>query len=244
MQALQIDDSLPEAHTSLGLVKEHFEWDWAGAEQEFKRAIELNPNSATAHHWYGDYLANMGRSEQGLRETTKAKNLDPLSPIINTTLGWQLYLAGKNDAAADQLRSVLDIDAKFAPARRILEEVYAQMGKHKEAVSEREKILALSGSPELAASIEEDFAKSGYKGVLRSWLDGLTEISKYGYVSPYSIAQAYVRMDEKEKTFEWLQKAFEEHDSGLVSVAVEPIFQPVRSDPRFKDLVKRMKLAN
>jgi serine/threonine protein kinase/tetratricopeptide (TPR) repeat protein len=244
MQALEIDDSLPEAHTSLGLVKEHFQWDWAGAEQEFKRAIELNPNSATAHHWYGDYLANMGRSEQGLRETTKAKDLDPLSPIINTTLGWQLYLAGKNDAAADQLRSVLDIDAKFAPARRILEEVYAQMGKHKEAVSEREKILALSGSPELAASIEEDFAKSGYKGVLRSWLDGLTEISKYGYVSPYSIAQAYVRMDEKEKTFEWLQKAFEEHDSGLVSVAVEPIFQPVRSDPRFKDLVKRMKLAN
>jgi TolB-like protein/Tfp pilus assembly protein PilF len=244
MQALEIDDSLPEAHTSLGLVKEHFQWDWAGAEQEFKRAIELNPNSATAHHWYGDYLANMGRSEQGLRETTKAKDLDPLSPIINTTLGWQLYLAGKNDAAADQLRSVLDIDAKFAPARRILEEVYAQMGEHKEAVSEREKILALSGSPELAASIEEDFAKSGYKGVLRSWLDGLTEISKYGYVSPYSIAQAYVRMDEKEKTFEWLQKAFEEHDSGLVSVAVEPIFQPVRSDPRFKDLVKRMKLAN
>jgi serine/threonine protein kinase/Tfp pilus assembly protein PilF len=244
MQALQIDDSLPEAHASLGLVKEHFEWDWAGAEQEFRRAIELNPNSAIAHHWYGDYLANMGRSEQGLRETAKAKDLDPLSPIINTTLGWQLYLAGKNDAAADQLRSVLDIDAKFAPARRILEEVYAQMGKQKEAVSEREKILSLSGSPELAASIEEDFAKSGYKGVLGSWLEGLTEISKYGYVSPYSIAQAYARMGEKEKTFEWLRKAFEEHDSGLVSVAVEPIFEPVRSDPRFKDLLKRMKLSN
>jgi len=243
MQALDIDDALPEAHTSLGLVKEHFEWDWAGAEREFRRAIELNPNSATAHHWYGDYLANMGRSEEGLRETRKAQEFDPLSLIINTTLGKQLYLAGKNDQAVEQLRKVLDIDAKFAPARPLLEEVYAGMGKQKEAVAEREKILSLSGSPELAASIEEDFNQGGYKGVLQSWLDGLTEISKYGYISPYNIAQAYMRMGEKEKTFSWLEKAYEEHDSGLVSLAVEPIFDPLRSDPRFKDLLRRMKLA-
>jgi TolB-like protein/Tfp pilus assembly protein PilF len=244
MQALEIDDTLAEAHTSLGLVKEHFEWDWAGAEQEFQRAIELNPNSATAHHWYGDYLANMGRSEQGLRETRKAQELDPLSLIINTSLGWQLYLAHQNDAAAEQLRKVLEMDAKFAPARRLLEEVYAQMGKQKEAVAEREKILSLSGSPELAASIEEDFAKSGYRGVLQSWLEGLTEISKHSYVSPYSIAQAYMRMGENQRVFDWLQRAYEEHDSGLVSVAVEPMFEPVRSDPRFRDLLRRTKLSN
>jgi eukaryotic-like serine/threonine-protein kinase len=244
MQALDIDDTLPEAHTSLGLVKEHFEWDWTGAEREFRRAIELNPNSATAHHWYGDYLSNMGRSDEGLRETKKAQELDPLSLIINTTLAKQLYLAGKNDQAVEQLRKVLDIDAKFAPARPLLEEVYAGMGKQKEAVAEREKILSLSGSPELAASIEEDFSKGGYKGVLQSWLDGLTEISKYGYISPYSIAQAYMRMGEKEKTFSWLEKAYEEHDSGLVSLAVEPMFDPIRSDPRFKDLLRRMKLES
>jgi serine/threonine protein kinase/tetratricopeptide (TPR) repeat protein len=244
MQALDIDDTLPEAHTSLGLVKEHFEWDWTGAEREFRRAIELNPNSATAHHWYGDYLSNMGRSDEGLRETKKAQELDPLSLIINTTLAKQLYLAGKNDQAVEQLRKVLDIDAKFAPARPLLEEVYAGMGKQKEAVAEREKILSLSGSPELAASIEEDFSKGGYKGVLQSWMDGLTEISKYGYISPYSIAQAYMRMGEKEKTFSWLEKAYEEHDSGLVSLAVEPMFGPIRSDPRFKDLLQRMKLAS
>jgi len=243
MQALDIDDTLPEAHASLGLVKEHFEWDWTGAEREFRRAIELNPNSATAHHWYGDFLANMGRSEEGLRETKKAQELDPLSLIINTTLAKQLYLAGKNDQAVEQLRKVLDIDAKFAPARPLLEEVYAGMGKQKEAVAEREKILSLSGSPELAASIEEDFSKGGYKGVLQSWLDGLTEISKYGYISPYNIAQAYMRMGEKEKTFSWLEKAYEEHDSGLVSLAVEPMFDPIRSDPRFKDLLRRMKLV-
>src|SRR6266481_3131505 len=244
MQALEIDDTLAEAHTSLALVKEHFEWDWTGAESEFRRAIELNPNSATAHHWYGDYLANMGRLEEGTRETKKALELDPLSPITNTTMGWQFYLARQNDQAVDQLRKVLEIDPKFSPARRILEEVYAHMGKYKEAVGEREKFLSLSGGPELAASIEEDFNRSGYKGVLQSWLDGLTELSKHSYVSSYSIAESYMRVGEKQKAFEWLDKAYEEHDSGLVSVAVEPMFEPIRTDPRFKDIVKRMKLPN
>ena len=244
MQALEIDDTLAEAHTSLGLVKEHFEWDWAGAEQEFKRAIALNPNSATAHHWYGEYLSNMGRLEEGTRETKKALELDPLSLIINTTLGWQFYLAAQNEQAVEQLGKVLEIDPKFSPARRILEEVYAHMGKHKEAVAEREKALSLSGGPELAASIEEDFTKTGYKGVLQSWLDGLTELSKHSYVSSYSIAESYMRMGEKQKAFEWLEKAYEEHDSGLVSVAVEPMFESIRSDPRFKELVRRIKLSN
>jgi serine/threonine-protein kinase len=243
MQALEIDDTLAEAHTSLALVKEHFEWDWTGAETEFRRAIELNPNSATTHHWYGDYLANMGRSEEGLRETKRAQELDPLSLIINTTLGWQLYLAGRSDQAIEQLRKVLDIDAKFTPARRVLEEVYAQTGRQKEAVEEREKVVSLSGSPELATSIAEDFSKLGYKGVQQSWLDGLTEISKHGYVSSYSIAEGYMRLGQKEKALEWLEKAYQEHDSGLVSIAVEPMFDPMRTNPRFVDIVRRMKLS-
>src|SRR6266403_1190224 len=243
MQALEIDDTLAEAHTSLALVKEHFEWDWTGAETEFRRAIELNPNSATTHHWYGDYLANMGRSEEGLGETKRAQELDPLSLIINTTLGWQLYLAGRSDQAIEQLRKVLDIDAKFTLARRVLEEVYAQTGRQKEAVEEREKVVSLSGSPELAASIAEDFSKLGYKGVQQSWLDGLTEISKHGYVSSYSIAEGYMRLGQKEKALEWLEKAYQEHDSGLVSIAVEPMFDPMRTNPRFVDIVRRMKLS-
>jgi tetratricopeptide (TPR) repeat protein len=185
----------------------------------------------------------MARPEEGLRETKKAQELDPLSLIINTTLGWQLYLAHRSDQAIEQLRKVLDIDAKFTPARRILEEVYAQSGRQKEAVEEREKVLSLSGSPELAASIAEDFSRYGYKGVQQSWLDGLTEISKHGYVSPFSIAEGYMRLGQKEKSFEWLERAYEEHDSGLVSIAVEPMFDPVRAEPRFKDIVRRMKLS-
>ena len=243
MQALEIDSALAEAHTSLALVKEHFEWDWPGAEQEFRRAIELDPSSANAHHWYGDYLSNMGQLEEGLRETRKARESDPLSLIINTTIGWQLYLLRQNDQAIEQLRAVLDIDPKFSPARRLLEQVFAQSGRFKEAVAEREKMLSLSGGAELAASIEEDFAKSGYRGVLKSWLDGLQEISKHSYVSPLSIAEAYMRVGEKEKALNWLEKAYEDHDSGLASLGVDPLFDPIRSENGFRDILARMKLT-
>jgi lipopolysaccharide biosynthesis regulator YciM len=186
----------------------------------------------------------MRRSKDEKKKKKKAQELDPLSLIINTTLGKQLYLAGKNEEAVEQLRKVLDIDAKFAPARPLLVEVYEQMGKQKEAVAERKKIRRRRGSRELAASSEEDYTKGGYKKVVQSWMDGLTEISKYVYLSPYSVAQAAMRTGDKEKTFSWLEKAYEEHDSGLVSLAVEPVFEPLRTDSRFKDLIRRMKLPN
>jgi serine/threonine-protein kinase len=242
-QALAIDGTLAEAHTSLGLVKEHFEWDWGGADQQFRKAIELNPNSANAHHWYGDYLANMGKSDEGLRETRKALESDPLSLIINTTVGRQLYFSRQYDQAVEQLRKVLDIDPKFAPARTILEGVYAQMGKQKEAVAEREKMISLSGGPELTAAIEQEFATSGYRGVLQSSLKGLTEMSRHEYVSPYIIAQAYMRTGDRERTMEWLEKAYQEHDSGLVSLAAEPMFDPLRSNLHFQEIVRQMKFG-
>lgn len=242
-QALAIDGSLAEAHTSLGLVKEHFEWDWPGADQQFQRAIELNSTSANAHHWYGDYLANMGRFDDGLRETHKALESDPLSLVINTTVGRQLYLSRQYAPAVEQLRKVLDIDPKFAPARTILEGVYAQMGKQKEAVEEREKMISLSGGPELAAAIEQEYATSGYRGVLQSSLKGLTEMSRHEYVSPYIIAQAYMRTGDQERALEWLEKAYREHDSGLVSVAVEPMFDPLRSNAQLQEILRQMKLA-
>ena len=244
MQALNIDETLGEAHTSLALVKEHYEWDWLGAEKEFKRAIELNPNSANAHLWYGDFLANTGRLPEGMLEIKRAQGLDPLSLIVNTNLGWQYYLSHDYDQAVEQLRRVLDIDPKFVSARRMLEGVYAKMGKQKEAFFEREKLISISGNPELAGSVEEDFSKSGYKGVLRSWLDGMTELSKHSYVSSFEIAMIHARMDEKEQTLDWLEKAFDEHDSGLVSLAVDPLFDSVRSDPRFQAMLKRLKLSS
>ena len=243
MEALQIDDTLAEAHTSVGLVREYYDWDWAGAEREFRRAIELNQNSATAHHWYGDYLAKMGRLGEATRELIKAKELDSLSPTINTTLGWQFYIAGQREQAIEQLRRVLEMDSKFAPARRTLEEVYAQSGMYKEAVAEREKALELSGSPELAASVAQDFVASGYKGVLQSWLDGLLEVSKRDYVSPFTVAQTYARLGDKESAFTWLEKAYTVRDSRLASLKVDSAFEPMRGDRRFRDLVNRLGLS-
>ncbi len=243
MEALQIDDTLAEAHTSVGLVREYYDWDWGGAEREFRRAIELNPNSATAHHWYGDYLAKMGRLEEATRELRRAKELDSLSLTINTTLGWQFFVARQNQQAIEQLRKVLEMDSTFAPARRTLEEVYAQGGMYKEAVGEREKALELSGSPELAASVAQDYATSGFRGVLQSWLDGLLEVSKRDYVSPYAVAQTYARLGEKEPAFTWLEKANAVRDSRLASLKVDPWFDTMRGDRRFRDLVQRLGLS-
>jgi tetratricopeptide (TPR) repeat protein len=185
----------------------------------------------------------MGRSEEGLRETRKALESDPLSLVINTTIGRQLYLARQYDQAVEQLRKVLDAEPKFAPARTILEGVYAQMGKQKEAVGEREKLISLSGGPELAAAIEQEFARSGYRGVVQSSLKGLTEMSKHEYVSPYSIAQAYMRAGDPETTLDWLEKAHDEHASGLVSLAADPMFDQVRSSPRFQEILRQMKFT-
>ncbi len=225
--------------------------DFKKAADYFTQAVQKDPGYALSYAGLADSYSLLGDagylppSEAWPKAKTaamQALNIDEL--IINTTMGWQSYLAGQNENAVEQLRKVLDIDPKFSPARRILEEVYARMGKHKEAVAEREKALSLSGGPELAASIEEDFTKSGYKGVLQSWLEGLTELSKHSYVSSYSIAESYMRMGEKQKAFEWLEKAYEEHDSGLVSLAVEPMFESIRPDPRFKEILRRMKLSH
>jgi tetratricopeptide (TPR) repeat protein len=240
LEAVGTDDSLAEAHTSVALVKEYYDWDWNGAEKEFKRAVELNPNSAAAHHWYGGFLTKMGRLDEAQPEIKKALELEPLSPIINTTLGWQYYVARQPDRAAEQLRKTLEMDPDFAPARRTLEAVYEQQGRYREAAAEWQKALTLSGNPELSASLAQDYETSGYKGVLQGWLEGLKELSKREYVSPCVIAHTYARLGEKEQAFAWLERAYQERDSRLVTLRVEPVFDRLRSDSRFKNLVQRI----
>ncbi len=242
MEALKIDDSLAEAHTSLALVREYYDWDWNGAENEFKKAIELSQNSAIAHHWYGDYLAKMGRFEESSRELRRAQELEPLKLIINTTVAWEYYLSGRSDQAIEQLRRVLEMDPNFSLARRTLEIVYLQRGMYTDVIKERQRALALAGNPELAAAVGQQYATSGYKGVLQTWLDGLKAVSKHGHGSSYAIALLCARLDDKEQTFASLEKAFQERDSRLVALKVEPMFESYRSDPRFQDLVRRMGL--
>jgi eukaryotic-like serine/threonine-protein kinase len=240
MVAVGIDDSLAEAHTSLALVKAYYDWDWGGAEKDFQRAIELNPNSAAAHHWYGSYLAKMGRQDEAQRELQKAHDLDPLSLLISTSLSWDYYASSQPDRAIEQLKKALDLDQNYWPARRLLETCYEQKGMYKEAVAEWQKTFTLADNPELGAAIEHDFAASGYKAVLQDWLEGLQELSKREYVSPYEVAQVYARLGDREQVFGWLEKAFAERDSRIVALKVEPAFEHLRTDPRFQDLVKRI----
>ncbi len=240
MVAVGIEDSLPEAHTSLALVKAYYGWDWDGAEKEFQRAIDLNPNSAAAHHWFGAYLAKLGRSDEAQRELQKAHDLDPLSQLIGTSLAWNYYASHQPDKAIEQLKKTLEIDQNYSPARRLLEVCYEQKGMFKEAVAEWQKAFTLTNNPELAAMIGQDFETSGYKEVLQDWLAGLEEEAKHEYVSPYEIASGHARVGEKDQVFVWLEKAFQERDSRIVALRVEPVFESLRSDPRFQDLVKRI----
>jgi TolB-like protein/tetratricopeptide (TPR) repeat protein len=240
--AVKLDENLPEAHISLALVRESYDWDWAGAESEFKRAIELNGNNASAHQWYGDFLSRMGRFDEARVELKKAQELDPLSLLTNTSLGRQLYFTRQYDAAIQQLTKTLEMDPKFVPAQHAIEAAYAQNGMFKEAIGERQRVLTLSGNPDLAASIGEDFNTSGYPGVMRSWLEGLKEVSKRGYVSSYNMAQIYARLGDKSQALASLETALEQRDSNLTYVKVEPAFDDLRSDPRFKRVVQQLNM--
>ena len=243
MEALRIDNTLAEAHTSLALVHEYADWNWSGAESEFKRAVELSPNSSTAHLWYGYHLAKMGRLEEATRELKKAQELEPLSLRINTAVGWQFYLRRQYDQAIDQLQKTLEMDPNFAHARWILEDVYVQTGMYKEFLAEEEKALSLAGNTDLAASLGQEYKASGYQGVLLYRLGGLRELSKRGRVVSYAIAQIYARLGQKDQAFDWLKRAYEEHDSGIASLKVDPVFDSFRSDPRFQDLIRRLGLS-
>jgi serine/threonine protein kinase/tetratricopeptide (TPR) repeat protein len=240
--ALSKDASLAEAHTSAALVKELFDWDWSGAEKEFQRAVELNPNSAVAHHWYGEFLAKMGRFEEAAQKLQRAQELDKLSPMINATLGWLYFVRHENERATEQLQKTLAMDANFAPARRTLEIVYSQRGMTREALGEWQKALTLSGNPELAASLESDFAATGYQGLLRDWMEGMKQVAKERYVSPYNIAQSHARLSEMGPALEWLTKALDQRDSRMVALKVDPCFDALRTDPKFQALIKRVGL--
>ena len=182
----------------------------------------------------------MGRFDEARVELKKAQELDPLSLLTNTSLGRQLYFTRQYDAAMQQLSKTLDMDPKFVPAQHAIEAAYAQNGMFKEAIGERQKVLTLSGNPDLAAAIGEDFNASGYPGVMKSWLEGLKEVSKRGYVSSYNMAQIYARLGDKDQALAALETALDQRDSNLTYVRVEPAFDEIRSDPRFQRVVQQL----
>jgi TolB-like protein/Tfp pilus assembly protein PilF len=244
-KALEIDGLLAEARTSLAYAIENYDWDWLGAEKEYKRAIKLNPNYATAHHWYGKLLAKTQRYAQAMIELKRAQELDPLSLIINTETARVFYYMGRYDKAMEQCIEMLEMDSNFCAARALLAMAYERKGMKREAIAECKKLVILSkGDAEVIACLGNFYATSGKTEQALTVLDRLKKLSKQRYVSPFHIAIVYTGLRHKDQALEWLEKAYEERSSLITYLKVEPMFENLNSDPSFTDLLQRIGLAS
>jgi len=241
LKAMEIDPTLAEPHVSLAHAMYFYDRDWAGAEREFKRAIELNPNYPLAHHWYAIYLTVVGRQAEALTEIKRAQELDPLSLSINAWLGRILNLAGHPDQAIEQLRTTVELDPSFFLAHYRLGLVYEEEGKYDEAVSEFMQVLRLPGGKALGmTALAHTYAVVGKRAEAQKTLDQLLQLSRQQYVAPGLIAIIYVGLGEKDKAFAWLDEADKARDLNVVRLNIEPRFESLRSDPRFANLVRRI----
>ena len=242
-RALEIDRDLAEAHASLGLMKEDFEWDWAGAEKEYRRAIELNSNYATSHHWYAWFLCEMKRNDDAIKESSLAQKLDPLSPIINNLVAFTLMTAGKYGSAVDQWNRTLELEPTFPESHFLLSKAYWTKELYSEAISEAQKAASYSGrTPRYVAGVGYALAAAGKRAEAHNIIDELARSSKSGNVSPSYIAGIYSTLGERDQAFEWLEKAYQVRDDQLTRIMIDPVFDGIRSDPRHTDLLRRMGL--
>jgi eukaryotic-like serine/threonine-protein kinase len=242
LKALRLDEWLVEAHTALAGVRLRYEWNWPEAEKAFKRAIQLNPNYATAHHWYALGLVSQERFDEAILEIKRAQELDPLSLNISTAVGTCFYYARQYDQAIKQYNKTLEMDTNFAMGHEYLLYPYEEKGMYDEAMKEWQKALNLSGEKELAASMAGAYAESGYNGALSRYLGQLLRRSRSEFVSPMDVASVYARLGNKDQAMLWLGRALEERDSFLTFARVYPRFDGLHSDPRFQELVRRVGL--
>jgi TolB-like protein/Tfp pilus assembly protein PilF len=240
-KALELDDTLTEAHTSLAYVLHVCDLDFDGSTREFQRAIELNPNYATAHHWYGlELLVSLGRFDEAIREVKRALELDPLSLPINGGLGRTYYFARRYDEAIEQLRKTSEIDPGFYYAHWNLGSALAAKGAIGAAIGEYQKARALDDDPFVLGLLGHAYASSGNKMEAEKILDELKELSKERYVSAYSFALVYLGLGNKEEALRWLEKSYQDRTGNdLVYFRVEPLLDPLRGDPRFEELVRK-----
>ena len=236
-RAIELDESLAEAHTALARVLFAYEWKFPESEGEYLRAIELNPNYATAHHWYGNAnLLRTGRFEEAIVEGKRAQELDPLSLVINADLGENYLLARRYDEAIAQLRKAVEMDDRFYYAHRWLGVAYLMKGLHREAIAEYEKARPLG----MESLLGHAYALSGNRAEALKSLARLREISERVYVPPYHFARIYVALGDKEQAFEWLEKSYRERNQEMTRLKIDPFLDPLRSDPRFADLMRRV----
>jgi tetratricopeptide (TPR) repeat protein len=241
VKALELDDTLGEAHNSLAFVLDGFDWDLDAGGKEFRRAIELNPGYATAHHWYAWHLSLLGRYDEAIAQMRKAENLDPLSLIINADLAELLGLAHAYDESIRQSRKTIEMDPNFALAHNQLAQAYLQRHLYDEAAAELKKAVQLSGnSPTCIANLARAYVASGKRSEAVKLLGDLKKRPSTGYSNASEIAMIYAALGDTEQAMNWLEKGYEERFNP--GVLLRPGFDPLRSDPRFQELVHRIGL--
>jgi len=242
LRALAIDESLAEAHTALGFYLSNYEWDRVGSEKEYRRAIELKPNYATAHHWFGADLANVKRFDDSLTELRHAEELDPLSPIIGTNFGDTLLLARRFDEAIAQYKRTLTSNPNFVYAHLALGRAYGSKGMYPEAIAETRRAIELDFGSSAKGYLGLWLAKSGKRDEALKLLDELKQEATKNYIQGDTIALIYIGLGDKAEALNWLEKHMLSHAETASSYAVSPQLDELRSEPRFKDMLKRMNL--
>jgi DNA-binding winged helix-turn-helix (wHTH) protein/Flp pilus assembly protein TadD len=245
LRALELDDGLAEAHTALALIVQNHDWDWQTAGKEYRRAIELNPNYATAHHWYAEHLMWLGRFDEALSESERARQLDPLSLIIAADNGAILYYSRQYDRAITKVRAVLRRDPKFGRADGLLTFAYVEKAMFAQALANTDMLRRLYGEgPWYWSSLAYIYGRAGQPERARHELEKLEEVSRHEQFDPVFMLWAHLGMGNKEEALADLDRACSEHFSMLTTLKVEPAFDPLRSDPRFQDLLRRVGLAD
>jgi DNA-binding winged helix-turn-helix (wHTH) protein/tetratricopeptide (TPR) repeat protein len=240
LKALEIDEGFAEAHTSLAYATLHYYGDWTSAGREFRRALELNPNYATAHQWYAGYLAALGRFSESIAEVEHALDLDPLSMAISADVGWLLFFARQHERAVDQLLRTIEMDPNFALAHWLLGLNYEQQGRFDEARAQFETASALSQEmPFALASLAHVLAQSDRRAAA-AILETLIRLSERRYISAHSIATIHAGLGKHAEALDWLEKACEERSNWVTYLHVDPRFDNLRSDPRFQAIVRRV----
>jgi tetratricopeptide (TPR) repeat protein len=243
LRALQFDSTIAEAHASIAHIHFEFDHDWPAAEREYRRAIQLKPNYAIAHHWYGGFLSAMGRHEEALQHAETASRLDPIAPIIQTWVGLRYYFAGKYEQAIAQYRKAIELDREFAPAYWHLGWAYEQQGRFKEAIAEAQR--AAANDPEnllYLASLGHAYAKAGRTNDARATLVRLADASKSRHVSAYHVAVIHIALGDNDTGLDWLERAYAEQSPWIGYLKVDPRVDAVRANPRFGQLLKKARL--
>jgi TolB-like protein len=243
LMAVRIDDTLTEAHTALGWIKVSYDWDWAGGERELQRAIDLNPRGGAAQSRYAAYLEAVGRVDEAIAENQRAREREPLSLIIGALRGRTFLHARRYDRAIRELGECLDLDPNFAQAHLYLGWAYEEQRKYEEALAELQKGFTLSGGEsEMAGALGHAYAVSGKSVEAEKALLMLMERSAQHYVAPFDVALIHLGLGAKDSAFEWLEKAYEDHSTWLIWLKVDPRFDTIRDDPRYRDLLRRMRI--